>query len=91
MNNTKQFSNFKCDYNEIPNLFDKNNDELDEETINKLMEKEFGYPNFETFQKDFYEKIERAHADIAEGRTRTFEEFIKEMEGKYKFIWLNIP
>ena len=83
MKNTKHLSNFKYDYKEIQNFCYDNNNELDEETINQFMEKEFGYPDFESFQKDFYEKLDRAHADIATGRTRTFEKFVKEMEEKY--------
>lgn len=55
-----------------------------EKEIDILMAEEFGFPDFESFEKDFYEKIDRAHEDIKKGKYKTAEKWIQEMEEKYK-------
>lgn len=41
------------------------------------------YPDFESFKKDVYEKIEIGLQQVREGKYTTAEEFFKEMEEKY--------
>lgn len=54
-----------------------------EEEVDRLVGEKFGFKDFESFKKDFDEKIKRAHKDIEEGRCRPIEEFWAEMEAKY--------
>lgn len=54
-----------------------------EEEVHRLVGEKFGFRDFESFKKDFDEKIERAHKDIEEGHCRPIEEFWTEMEAKY--------
>lgn len=56
-----------------------------EEEAHRLVEEKFGFKDFESFKKDFYEKIERAHKDIEEGHHMSFEEFRERMEARYHF------
>lgn len=60
-------------------------EEQTEKRVDKLMAEYYRkkYPTFESFKKDFYEKIEQAQKDVEEGRCRPFEEFRAEMEAKY--------
>ena len=61
------------------------NEEEAEKRVDRLMAEYYKrkYPTFESFKKDFYEKIEQAQKDVEEGRCRPFEEFRAEMEAKY--------
>lgn len=59
--------------------------ETEEERIDRLIAEKFDkqYATFEEFQKDIFEKIEKALKDVDEGRCRPIEEFVAEMEEKY--------
>jgi hypothetical protein len=48
---------------------------------NEIFYKE--YPDFESFKKDVYEKIEIGLKQVKEGKYTPAEEFFKEMEEKY--------
>lgn len=41
------------------------------------------YPDFESFKKDVYEKIDIGLQQVREGKYRSADEFFKEMEEKY--------
>ena len=58
---------------------------LAEERVNRQLEEDFNkkYPDFESFQKDVYEKIEIALKEVEEGKYRPLEEFVAEMEEKH--------
>lgn len=74
----------KNNYNDIATAYD-DEDALAEEMVNRKMEEEFNnkYPDFESFQKDLYEKIEIGLKQIEEGKYRPMEEFCKEMEEEF--------
>lgn len=59
--------------------------ETEEERIDRLIAEKFDkqYATFEEFQKDIFEKIEKALKDVDEGCCRPIEEFVAEMEEKY--------
>lgn len=61
------------------------NEEEAEKRVDRLMAEYYKrkYPTFESFKKDFYEKIEQAQKDVEEGRCQTLEEYRAEMEAKY--------
>ncbi len=60
-------------------------EETEEERIDRLIAKRFDkqYATFEEFQKDVFEKIEKALKEIDEGNYCTMGEFCEEMEKKY--------
>ena len=86
MKNVKNLTNFKFNNNEIQNIHIENNKELDEKIINKLIEKEFGFTDFESFKKDFYDKINKAHSDIASGIYYPIEYVYKQYENWQKEV-----
>lgn len=68
----------------------ENYNEYDEDEAQKrvddLLEKYYDkhYDSFEEFQKDLFEKIEKAHKDIEEGRCMPMEEMVAEFREKYE-------
>jgi hypothetical protein len=59
--------------------------ETREQWVERKLEEKFDkkYPDFESFRKDVYEKIDAALKDVEEGRCKPAEECFKEMEEKY--------
>lgn len=66
------------------NLQDYDEDEA-QERVDELLEKYYDkhYDSFEEFQKDLFEKIEKAHKDIEEGRVIPMEIAVAEMRARY--------
>lgn len=75
----------KNGYNDLVILSNEAYEQLTEENVNKHFEKMFiqKYPDFESFKKEIYEKIEKGLKDIEQNRYRPIEDFRKEMEAKY--------
>ena len=75
----------KNGYNDLVILSNEAYEKYEEERIDRLVEEHFNrkYPDFESFKKDVYEKIEQALKDVEEGRCRPIGEFCAEMEEKY--------
>lgn len=63
--------------NEVYEEYDKKMSEYEYEMFYKE------YPDFESFKKDLYEKIEIGLQQVREGKYTPAEEFFKEMEEKY--------
>lgn len=65
----------------------KEKEESLEERVDRLVAEKFQkhYDTFEEFQKDIWEKIEKALKDVDEGRYQIMEEFCAEMEEEYGF------
>lgn len=63
--------------NEVYEEYDKKMSECEYEMFYKE------YPDFESFKKDLYEKIEIGLQQVREGKYTPAEEFFKEMEEKY--------
>ena len=76
--------------NDAYEKYESYEEQLAEERVNKKLEEEFNkkYPDFESFNKDLEEKIDRALKSVEEGRYRPIEELIKEFEEEDN-IWLN--
>lgn len=53
--------------------------------VDELLEKYYDkhYDSFEEFQKDLFEKIEKAHKDIEEGNYIPMEQALRELREKY--------
>ena len=66
--------------NEAYEEYDKKMSEFEYEMFYKE------YPDFESFKKDLYEKIEIGLQQVREGKYTPAEEFFKEMEEKYN-LW----
>lgn len=66
------------------NLQDYDEDEA-QRRVDELLEKYYDkhYDSFEEFQKDLFEKIEKAHKDIEEGRVIPMEIAVAEMRARY--------
>lgn len=77
----------KNGYNDLVILSNEAYEKLSEDYVNKCLEKKFNekFADFESFQKDVYEKIEKGLDDIRNGRCHPIEELCKEMEAKYHF------
>ena len=75
----------KNGYNDLVILSDEAYKQYEDERIDRLISEHFDkkYPDFESFKKDVFEKIEKGLQDVREGRYRPAEEFFKEMEEKY--------
>lgn len=60
-------------------------EEYDDAKMKKMIYEIFykEYPDFESFKKDVYEKIEIGLRQVKEGKYTPAEEFFKEMEEKY--------
>lgn len=71
----------KNGYSDLVILSNEAYEQLIEEKINKDFEKK--YPDFESFKKDVYAKIEKGLNDIKQGNYRPIDEFCQEMEAKY--------
>lgn len=63
--------------NEVYEEYDKKMSECEYEMFYKE------YPDFESFKKDLYEKIEIGLQQVREGKYTPAEEFFEEMEEKY--------
>ena len=66
------------------NLQDYDEDEA-QRRVDELLEKYYDkhYDSFEEFQKDLFEKIEKAHNDIEAGNGIPMEEIVAEIREKY--------
>lgn len=75
----------KNGYNDLVVLSNEAYEKYEEERIDKLISKHFEkkYPDFESFKKDIYEKIEKGLEDIKNGNYRPAEDVFQEMEAKY--------
>lgn len=75
----------KNGYNDLVLLSNEAYEQYEEERIDRLIVKHFDkkYPDFESFKKEVYQKIEQGLKDIEEGHCRPAEECFKEMEEKY--------
>lgn len=71
--------------NDLVLLSNEAYEKYEEERINRLVAEHFNknYPDFESFKKDVYEKIEQGLKDVDEGRCRPLKEFCAEMEAEY--------
>lgn len=65
----------------------ENSNENTEAKIEKLISEKFNqhYADFESFKKDFYQKIEKAIKEIEEGKGIPLEKAIAEMEAEYGY------
>lgn len=75
----------KNGYNDLVLLSNEAFEQYEDERIEQLISKHFNkkYPDFESFKKDVYEKIEEGLKDIEQGNCRPIEDFCAEMEAKY--------
>lgn len=75
----------KNGFTDLVVLSDKAYEQYEEERLNKLITEQIEkkYPDFESFKKDVYEKLEQGLKDIAEGRYQPMEEAVTEMEAEY--------
>ena len=75
----------KNGYNDLVILSNEAYEKYEEERVDRLVEEHFNrkYPDFESFKKDVYEKINQALKDVEEGRCQPMEEALEEIEEKY--------
>ena len=75
----------KNGYNDLVILSNEAYEKMEEQRIEKMVAEYFDkkFPNFETFQKEIYDKIEWALNNIQEGKCRNLNDFCAEMEEKY--------
>ena len=75
----------KNGYNDLVILSNEVYEELAEKRVRQILEEEFNkkFPTFESFKKDFDEKIAIALKQVEEGKCRPAREFFAEMEEKY--------
>lgn len=75
----------KNGYNDLVLLSNEAYEKYEEERIDRLISEHFEkkYPDFESFKKDVFEKIDLALKDVEEGRVQSLEEFCAEMEEKF--------
>lgn len=80
----------KNGYNDLVVLSNEAYEEYDDARTKKMIYEIFykEYPDFESFKKDLYEKIEIGLKQVKEGKGRPAEECFKELEEKYK-LWKN--
>ena len=78
----------KNGYNDLVLLSNEAYEEYQDITIDKKIEEIFDkkYPDFESFKKDVYEKIEIGLKQVEEGKGRPAKECFKELEEKYN-LW----
>lgn len=71
--------------NDLVLLSNEAYEKYEEERIDRLISEHFEkkYPDFESFKKDVFEKIDLALKDVEEGRVQSLEEFCAEMEEKF--------
>lgn len=76
----------KNGFNDLVILSNEAYEQLAEERVNEILEKKFEqkYSDFETFKKEIHSKIDKALEDIKQGRTRSLENFCKEMERDFR-------
>lgn len=75
----------KNGYNDLVILSNEAYEKLEEQRIENLISEYFEkkFPNFETFQKEIYNKIDSALDNIQKGNYRSLNSFCAEMEEKY--------
>lgn len=75
----------KNGYNDLVILSNEAFENYEEERIDRLVSEHFDkkYPNFESFRKDIYEKIDEAIKSIEEGKGIPMEVALAELEAKY--------
>ena len=75
----------KNGYNDLVVLSNEAYEEYDEIQREKMVEEIFNkkYPDFETFKKEVYEKIEIGLRQVSEEKYRPAKECFKELEKKY--------
>ena len=75
----------KNGYNDLVILSNEAYEKLEEQRIENLISEYFDkkFPDFETFQKEIHDKIDRALNNIQEGNYRPLNNFCAEMEEKY--------
>lgn len=77
----------KNGYNDLVLLSNEAYEKYEEEIIEKLISEHFEkkYPDFESFKRDIYKKIEQGLKDIEEGRYQPMEDVLAELEEQYDF------
>lgn len=75
----------KNGYNDLVILSNEAYEKYEEERIDRLIDEHFNrkYPDFESFKKEVYEKLDKALKDVKDGKVRPIEKFCTEMEEKY--------
>lgn len=75
----------KNGYNDLVILSNEAYEKFEEERVDKLISKYFDnkFSDFESFKKDFYEKVMQGLKDIEEGNYVAANQFFREMEKKY--------
>lgn len=75
----------KNGYNDLVILSNDAFEKYEQERIEKAVEKQFEekYPDFESFKRDVYSKIEEARKEIMEGKGILMEDAVGEMEAEY--------
>lgn len=75
----------KNGHNDLVLLSNEVYEEYEDSSIEKKIEEIFHnkYPDFESFKKDVYKKIEIGLQQVKEGKYSPAKEFFKEMEEKY--------
>ena len=75
----------KNGYNDLVILSNEAYEKFEEERVDKLVSKYFDnkFSDFESFKKDFYEKIMQGLKDIEQGHYVAANQFFREMEEKY--------
>lgn len=75
----------KNGYNDLVLLSNEAYEKYEEERMDRLISEHFEkkYPDFESFKKDVFEKIDLALKDVEEGRVQPAEEVFKEMEDNF--------
>lgn len=77
----------KNGYNDLVLLSNEAFEQYEDERIEQLISKHFNkkYPDFESFKKDVYEKIDIAIEEIKNGEYISMGKAIAEMEAEYGF------
>ena len=75
----------KNGYNDLVILSNEAYEKYEEERVDRLIEKHFNerYPDFESFRKDVYKRINEARKEIEEGKGIPMELAVAEMEAEY--------
>lgn len=75
----------KNGYNDLVLLSNEAFESYEEQRIDKLISEHFDkkYPDFESFKKDVYDKIEKGLDDIKNGLYKPMEAAVADLEAKY--------
>lgn len=75
----------KNGYNDLVVLSNEAFEQYEDQKIDMRIAEHFEkkFPDFESFKRDIYEKIEQGLKDIEEGRVQPMEEALKDMEEQY--------